>query len=153
MLAGGGLGLMLGTASTDAVNRAPSTGYSEITGITQTGRNLGASLGLAILGTVLIDRSATTITSALTRAGVPHGAATHVASSFGSAAGAGGASRGTSPALVHAVRLGFAHSTQTVFYVMAAVLAVNFLVARIWLPRGRVETAAVQDAPQYAAAG
>ena len=35
-LAGGGLGLMLGPASTDAVNRAPSTSYSEVTGITQT---------------------------------------------------------------------------------------------------------------------
>ncbi|MGG7382767.1 hypothetical protein ACQ7B2_29825, partial [Escherichia coli] len=35
-IAGGGVGLMLGTASTDAVNRAPSTSYSEVTGITQT---------------------------------------------------------------------------------------------------------------------
>jgi hypothetical protein len=31
VLAGGGLGLMLGTASTDAVNRAPSDSYSEVT--------------------------------------------------------------------------------------------------------------------------
>jgi hypothetical protein len=35
-LAGGGVGLMLGTASTDAVNRAPSPSYTEVTGITQT---------------------------------------------------------------------------------------------------------------------
>jgi Kef-type K+ transport system membrane component KefB len=50
VLAGGGLGLMLGTASTDAVNRAPSDSYSEVTEITQTSRNFGASLGLAVLG-------------------------------------------------------------------------------------------------------
>jgi EmrB/QacA subfamily drug resistance transporter len=151
-IAGAGLGLILGPASTDAVNRAPSAGYSEVTGITQTFRNLGASLGLAILGTVLIDRSATTITGALTRAGVPRDAATHVASSFGTAAGAGGGTHGASPALVHAVRLGFAHSTQTVFYAMAAVLAVNLVVARLWLPRGRVEAVAPEP-PQYAMAG
>ena len=34
----------------DAVNRAPSSSYSEVTGITQTARNFGASLGLAVLG-------------------------------------------------------------------------------------------------------
>jgi hypothetical protein len=67
-----GLGFTLGPANTDAVNRAPSTSYSEVTGITQTGRNLGASLGLAVLGTILIDRSRHTITTALTAAGVPH---------------------------------------------------------------------------------
>jgi hypothetical protein len=32
-------------------------------------------------------------------------------------------------------------ATQIVFYVMAAVLVVNFVVARLWLPRSRVETA------------
>jgi hypothetical protein len=50
------------------------------------------------------------------------------------------------------VRLGFAHSTQTVFYAMAAVLAVNLVVARVWLPRGRVEATAAEP-PQYAVAG
>ena len=52
MIAGAGLGLMLGVATTDAVNRAPSTRYSEVTGITQTARNFGASLGLAVLGAI-----------------------------------------------------------------------------------------------------
>ena len=81
MLAGGGLGLMLGTASTDAVNRAPSTSYSEVTGITQTARNFGASLGLAILGAILVSQNNTNITNALTKAGVPETAAHRVAGS------------------------------------------------------------------------
>jgi EmrB/QacA subfamily drug resistance transporter len=71
MLAGGGLGLMLGTASTDAINRAPRTSYSEVTGITQTARNFGASLGLAILGAILIRENATNITGALTKPACP----------------------------------------------------------------------------------
>ena len=73
MLAGGGIGLMLGTASTDAVNRAPSTSYSEVTGITQTSRNFGASLGLAVLGAILIAQNNIHVVNALTKAGVPSG--------------------------------------------------------------------------------
>jgi EmrB/QacA subfamily drug resistance transporter len=140
-LAGGGLGLMLGPASTDAVNRAPSTSYSEVTGITQTARNFGASLGLAVLGAILISRNDTNVTAALTRHGVPSGVAHRVAASFGSSgAGSGSASRHPS-ALVHDVQVAFAHSTQTVFYIMAAVMVATFIVAVRWLPRGRLESA------------
>ncbi len=64
MLAGGGLGLMLGTASTDAVNRAPSSSYSEVTGLTQTARNFGASLGLAVLGAILVSQDQTNVAGA-----------------------------------------------------------------------------------------
>ena len=71
MLAGAGIGLMLTPASTDTVNRAPSSGYSEVTGITQTARNFGASLGLAVLGALLIGRNDVNLTAALTKHGVP----------------------------------------------------------------------------------
>jgi EmrB/QacA subfamily drug resistance transporter len=142
-LAGGGLGLMLGPASTDAVNRAPSTSYSEVTGITQTARNFGASLGLAVLGAVLISRNDTNVTNALTKHGVPSGVAHRVAASFSSSSAASGSGSGRSAGLVHDVQLAFAHSTQTVFYIMAGVMVVTFLVAVRWLPRGRL--AAVDD--------
>ncbi len=138
-LAGGGIGLILGPASTDAVNRAPSTGYSEVTGITQTARNFGASLGLAVLGAILISRNHTNITAALTKHGVPSAVAQRVAGSFGASAPGAGSGAGQPGALVHDVQLAFAHSTQTVFYIMAAVMAATFLVSLRWLPRGRVE--------------
>ena len=51
IMAGAGMGLMLGPASTDAINRASRLSYGEATGITQTVRNYAASLGFAILGT------------------------------------------------------------------------------------------------------
>ena len=63
ILAGAGMGLMLGQANTDALNRAPSTSYGEATGITQTVRNYGASLGLAILGTILVTVLRSNLTS------------------------------------------------------------------------------------------
>jgi len=139
-LAGAGLGLMLGPASTDAVNRAPSTSYSEVTGITQTARNFGASLGLAVLGAILISRNDTNVTNALTKHGVPSSAAHRVAASFGGSGAPSGSGSGRSPALIHDVQLAFAHSTQTVFYIMAGVMMATFIVAVRWLPRGRLES-------------
>ena len=75
VMAGAGMGLMLGQANTDAINRASRYSYGEATGITQTVRNYGASLGFAILGTVLIIRFRSAITSSLTAQGLPQGAA------------------------------------------------------------------------------
>ena len=66
IMAGAGMGLMLGQANTDAINRASRYSYGEATGITQTVRNYGASLGFAILGTVLITQFRSAITSSLT---------------------------------------------------------------------------------------
>jgi EmrB/QacA subfamily drug resistance transporter len=145
ILSGGGLGFILGPASTDAVNRAPSTSYGEVTGITQTARNLGAGLGLAVLGSILVSHNRTNVTSALTQHGVPHGVADRIAASLGTASVGSSGSGAREPAsVVHDVQLAFAQSTQTVFYVMAAVLAVTFVVALLWLPRGRP---ALPDAP------
>jgi EmrB/QacA subfamily drug resistance transporter len=151
ILAGAGLGLMLGTASTDAVNRAPSASYSEVTGITQTSRNFGASLGLAALGAILLSRNETNVTAALTKSGVPRAVAHRLAASFSStSAGSGAGSSRETPALRHDIALAFAHSTQTVFYIMAAVMAVVFVISLRYLPRGRIE--AVGEAEQAAAA-
>ena len=146
IFAGVGLGMMLGPASTDAVNRAPSGSYSEVTGITQTARNFGASLGLAILGAILISRTQATVTPVLTRAGVPQGVAHSIASALGSGSPASGStSFHASPALIHQVQLAFAHSTQTVFYIMAGVFVATFLLVVRGLPRGRVVPVAHEE--------
>ena len=145
ILAGAGLGMMLGVASTDAVNRAPSSSYSEVTGITQTSRNFGASLGLAVLGAILISRNNTNVTNALTKAGVPSSVAHRVAGSIGTATAGANSRAGQPPALVHDVQLAYAHSTQTIFYLMAAVMAATFIVAVRGLPRGRIEPVAISD--------
>ncbi len=150
-LAGGGLGLMLGVASTDAVNRAPSGSYSEVTGITQTARNFGASLGLAVLGAILISANSTNIGGALRKAGVPPATAQKVVSAFQASGASAHSSSGSSTGVGHVVQVAFAHSTQTVFYIMAGVMAATFLVALRWPPRGRVE--APEEAPAAAAAG
>ena len=63
------MGLMLGPASTDAVNRASRLSYGEATGITQTVRNYAASLGLAILGTILVSQLRSHVTTLADRQG------------------------------------------------------------------------------------
>ena len=50
---------------------------------------------------------------------------------------------------MHQVQLAYAHSTQTVFYIMAGVMAATFLVSVRWMPRGRVEAVdEAQEAPE-----
>ena len=134
-IAGAGIGLMLTPASTDAVNRAARASYSEVTGITQTARNLGASLGLAILGTILVSRDTTNVAGALVKGGVPPATAHRLAGSF--EFGPTGTRQPAS--LTHGIQLAFAHSTQTIFYVMAGVMAVTFLVSIRWYPRERAQ--------------
>src|SRR6201999_2071977 len=75
IMAGAGMGLMLGQANTDAINRAGRLSYGEATGITQTVRNYGASLGFAILGTVLTFQFRSHLTDSLVAQGVPAQAA------------------------------------------------------------------------------
>jgi hypothetical protein len=75
IVAGFGMGMMLGPANTDAVNRAGNLSYGEATGITQTIRNYGASLGLAALGTVLLFSYRSRLTTTLQAQHVPNAAA------------------------------------------------------------------------------
>jgi EmrB/QacA subfamily drug resistance transporter len=145
IMSGAGMGFMLGPASTDAVNRASRLSYGEATGITQTVRNYTASLGLAILGTILVTEMRSRLTTSLIAQGLPRARAqveaALLAQSRGGAAGggAGGSGGGSVAAIPHFYRLDFAYATQTVFYVMAGIMAVAWLVAVLGLRRGAQE--------------
>jgi MFS family permease len=143
VMAGAGMGLMLGQANTDAINRASRYSYGEATGITQTVRNYGASLGFAILGTVLITRFRAAIISSLTGKGLPHAAATTEAAKIAQFQGGHG-----NPAAIPAfIRADFATAIRDVLYGMAIVMAVATFVALRGLRRG------VQEEPEAAGAG
>ncbi|HEX2126098.1 MAG TPA: MFS transporter [Thermoleophilaceae bacterium] len=148
LMAGAGVGLMLGPASTDAVNRAPYTRYGEATGITQTLRNFGGSLGLAVLGTILILRNKANIESTLGELGVSRDRADAIADALSQSGGGarpgafGDATGRAGQRIFEAVQHDFALSTRTVFYVMAGVLVLAYVVAHLAMPAGRVETEA-----------
>ena len=139
IVAGFGMGMMLGPANTDAVNRAGNLSYGEATGITQTIRNFGASLGLAGLGTILLFSYRSHLTTSLKAMGDPHAAA-EANKITQSQQGSGSVS-----SIPHFVSLNFAQATEVVLYVMCGIMGFAALVAFFGLQRGRQEVAPVED--------
>ena len=138
VMAGAGMGLMLGQANTDAINRASRYSYGEATGITQTVRNYGASVGFAILGTLLITAFRSAITSSLTGRGLPGPAASAEAAKIAQLQGGNGNITGI-PAFI---RADFAAAIRDVLYGMAIIMAVATVVALRGLRRGIQEDTA-----------
>ena len=87
VLAGAGVGLVLSPANTDALNRVPRSRYGEATGITQTVRNFGSSLGMAVLGTILILQNKSNLESTLGEEGIPKSEADQIAESLSGSGG------------------------------------------------------------------
>lgn len=141
VLSGAGMGLVLGQANTDAINRASRYSYGEATGIVQTVRNYAASLGLAVLGTVLVSVLRSRLTTSFLAQGLPpHQAARQAAAAAQQAQGGGGSPGGVGSIPLF-VRHDFASATQVVFYIMAGVLAAGAVVALLGLRAGRQELA------------
>jgi EmrB/QacA subfamily drug resistance transporter len=129
VLAGAGIGLALTPVSTDAINRAPRGSYGEVTGITQTVRYLASSVGLAVLGTLLIEQNKSNITHSLTKDGVPRTIATRVADTVNSGASAAPQPGTNAHRYFGTIQYDFAQSTKAVYIAMAVVMAVSFVVA------------------------
>ncbi|HEX3795511.1 MAG TPA: MFS transporter [Acidimicrobiales bacterium] len=143
IVSGAGMGLMLGPANTDAINRASRLSYGEATGITQTIRNFGASLGLAVLGTILVTVQRSRLTTSLLAQHVPHAA--QVASKFSQNSGSG-----SIRSIPHFFSVDFAHATQTVLYVMCGIMAFAGVVALFGLERGRQADDVAADVAEVA---
>ncbi|MBV9716788.1 MAG: MFS transporter [Solirubrobacterales bacterium] len=149
-VAGAGMGLVLGPVSADALNRSSRTAYGAVTGVTQTVRNFGGSLGLAVLGSVLITETTSRVVTTLTGFGVPRAAATGIAHTISGASGGAGGSAAAARAphrVTQAVQLDFALATRTVVYGMAVAMAIAFLIAVTRLPAGRATQEAVAADP------
>lgn len=154
VLAGAGIGLMLGPANTDAINRAPRANYGEVSGITQTVRNYGSSLGLAVLGTILINENRANVESSMARFDLPKAKADAIAQSL-TQSGGGSRDAGFSKhagakaaEIFHAVQFDFAQATKVVFFIMAGCLAVAAVIALVGLRSGRQEALIDEPAPQ-----
>jgi hypothetical protein len=133
------MGLMLGQANTDAINRASRYSYGEATGITQTVRNYGASLGFAILGTVLITRFRSEVTSSLVAQHLPRPIASAQAAKIAQLRGGGG----KITAIPAFIRADFAAATRDVLIGMTVVMAVAGIVALRGLRRGVQEDTSI----------
>ncbi|HEX3041555.1 MAG TPA: MFS transporter [Solirubrobacterales bacterium] len=142
VIAGAGVGLVLSPANTDALNRVSRDRYGEATGITQTVRNFGSSLGLAVLGSVLILENRSNLEATADKHGFPKEVGKEIADQISQGTGAGESPEHL-PAqvqkVVDAIPHDFALASRTVFYGMAAVMAVAFVIALVGMPAGKVE--------------
>jgi EmrB/QacA subfamily drug resistance transporter len=149
VLAGLGVGLVLSPANTDALNRVASSRYGEATGITQTVRNFGSSLGLAILGSLLITWNRGNLESALGAKGVSKDKADAVAECISQGEATcqkiGQALGPKAHEAFTAVPMSFAEATRDVFHGMAIALAIAFVVALKFMPGGKVEEGEVPE--------
>jgi EmrB/QacA subfamily drug resistance transporter len=149
VLAGIGVGLILSPANTDALNRVARERYGEATGITQTVRNFGSSLGLAILGSLLITWNRSNLESALGAKGVSKDKADAVAECIAQGEATcqkiGQALGPKAHEAFSAVPMSFAEATKNVFHGMAIALAIAFFVALKFMPSGKVEEGDVPD--------
>jgi EmrB/QacA subfamily drug resistance transporter len=143
IMTGAGMGLMLGQANTDAVNRASRLSYGVATGITQTVRNYAASLGLAVLGTMFVTVVRNHVTESLVAQGAPASQATQAAAQI--AQGSGSTVTRTIPAFI---RLDYAYATRSVFITLGAVMTAAAIVALFGLRHG-----AQTETPTSARAG
>jgi EmrB/QacA subfamily drug resistance transporter len=152
-VAGAGMGLVLGPVSTDALNRSAATAYGAVTGVTQTVRNFGGSLGLAVLGSILVTQVVSKVEHTLTSHGVPSATASRIAHAVSGASTGGGSSSGSSSgfgraphSIVRAVQHDFGAATKDVVIGMAAAMAVAFVVSLVAMPSGRPHEESVVDA-------
>lgn len=155
VIAGAGVGLVLSPANTDALNRVPRGRYGEATGITQTVRNFGSSLGLAVLGSILITQNRSNLEATAAEHGAPKEAATEIADAISQGGSHEEPSQQVSGAVakvVESIPADFALATRTVFYGMAAAMVVAFVVALVGMPGGKVETE-VEDFGEPTSAG
>jgi EmrB/QacA subfamily drug resistance transporter len=148
-IAGAGVGLVLSPANTDALNRVSRDRYGEATGITQTVRNFGSSLGLAVLGSILILENRSNLEATADKHGFSKQVGGEIADQISQGTGAGESPQQL-PAqvqkVVDAIPHDFAMASRTVFYGMAAVMAVAFVIALVAMPGGKVEEVPVDSA-------
>ncbi|HEX3899250.1 MAG TPA: MFS transporter [Mycobacteriales bacterium] len=121
VLTGAGIGMMLGQTNTAALNRATDGTYGEATGITQTVRNYGSSLGLAVLGTILAHSS------------FFHATFNQISD------GPSPPSNGAFGLIPLEAREAFANSIQHVLYAMSAIMGVAAVIALLTMQRGHIE--------------
>lgn len=153
VVAGLGIGLMLTPVSTDAMNRSIGARYGEVSAITQTMRNFGAALGMAVFTTLVTSALTTQLTASFARFG---GSAQDAQSAINQLSGASSTAQhslGHLPAaieaqIVHAIRTDYAQSAQWAFVGMAVAMLV---VAALGLLYPRVarqsEEALTNEAP------
>jgi EmrB/QacA subfamily drug resistance transporter len=140
LVTGAGLGLVMSAINTDALNRVGASERGEASGVIQTVRNFGSAVGVALLGTIILQSQQGKTADHLQAAGVPSDEAHSIANSLlsGSQSGQGSGGGGVVAETIARTLPGdFAEAFQLAFYVGAGIIAVACLFALARLPSGR----------------
>ena len=140
IVAGAGIGLMFSPVSTDAVNRAIGASYGEVSAISQTMKNFGGALGLAVFTTIVTSRLTDLLTDSFAKFGGSaadaQGAVDRISGASGTGSGLSNLPTAIQEQILHAVRADYASAVQWAFWGMAAAMAIVALVG-IFYPAGR----------------
>ena len=140
--AGAGIGFMFSPAATDMVNRAAESAYGETTSISQSMKNLGGALGMAVFASVSVSKFADAVYRGLGGFGITRERASELAAKItsghaqsGRAPGGGSVKR----AAIDAVRKAYAEAAGSVFLAMAIACALLIVIALLY-PRSALPT-------------
>ena len=140
--AGAGIGFMFSPAATDMVNRAAESAYGETTSISQSMKNLGGALGMAVFASVSVSKFADAVYRGLGGFGITRERASELAAKItsghaqsGRAPGGGSVKR----AAIDAVRKAYAEAAGSVFLAMAVACALLIVIALLY-PRSASPT-------------
>lgn len=153
-LLGLGMGMSFSPISTTAMARVPAARAGMAAATTNTARELGGVAGIAVMGSLLSARLASTLTVRLAAEGVPADVARQVVDAAG-ATGAAGAGQGV-PAggvgdgVAWAVALSFTDGLRLALVVAAAVLVAGVVVVAVLM---RPETPAPEESGRSRARG
>lgn len=150
VIAGAGIGLMFSAVSTDAVNRAIGASYGEVTAISQTMKNFGGALGLAVFTTIVTSRLTDLLTASFEKIGGSAADAQSAVDRISGASGDGGSLASLPTAvreqIMHAVAADYAGAVQWAFWGMAGAMLIVAVIG-LFYPAGR------SSLPEASAAG
>ena len=151
VVAGAGIGFMFSAAATDAVNRAIGTSYGEVTAISQSMKNFGGAVGVAVLTTLVTSQLTSRLTTSFERLGASKADADEAVNFItGASAKGSGLSKESASVqreFMRAVESDYAHAVQWAFYGMAAAMAVVLLLALFYPARRTTPAGATSQTP------
>lgn len=147
-VAGAGIGFMFSAVNTDAVNRSIGASFGEVTAISQTMRNFGGALGLAVLTSLVTKQLTDRLVSSFHEFGASTADAMNAVSAISGTNEAGTSSPDSVPAAVkeqimNAVQADYASAAQWAFYGMAVAMGVLVVLA-VFYPKSRTAYSPVQ---------
>jgi MFS family permease len=147
VLAGVGLALVMTPASTDAMNTAPAAYRGEASGVMQTVRQVGGTVGLAIMATVVASVESDKLTDFAARVRATPEQRELFGHALAEAQGNPSALRGVPAGAIDAAEDALTSGIRASFLVAGAVVLVGALIAGLLLRRVRAADAEPQAVP------